>query len=76
MRGITPGTVETHLGICIAAGKLQVEELLTPEQIHEITAAMEKAEEPSLTAVKSLLDKSYSYGMLRWVTQSRIHEKN
>ena len=76
MRGITPGTVETHLGICIAAGKLQVEELLTPEQIHEITAAMEKAEEPSLTAVKSLLDESYSYGMLRWVTQSRIHEKN
>jgi hypothetical protein len=76
MRGITPGTVETHLGICIAAGKLQVEELLTPEQIHEITAAMEKAEEPSLTAVKSLLDESYSYSMLRWVTQSRIHEKN
>jgi hypothetical protein len=76
MRGITPGTVETHLGICIAAGKLQVEELLTPEQIHEITAAIEKAEEPSLTAVKSLLDESYSYGMLRWVTQSRIHEKN
>jgi hypothetical protein len=76
MRGITPGTVESHLGICIAAGKLQVEELLTPEQIHEITAAMEKAEEPSLIAVKSLLDESYSYGMLRWVTQSRIHEKN
>jgi len=76
MRGITAGTVETHLGHCIATGKLSIDELLTPEQIQEITAAFEKAPEPNLTSVKSLLNESYSFGMLRWVTQSRDHEKN
>ena len=76
MRGLTPGTVESHLGTCIAAGKLKVEELLTPEQIHEINTALEKADDPSLSAVKSLLDESYSFGMLRWVLQSRVHEQN
>ena len=76
MRGLTSGTVESHLGTCIAAGKLKVEELLTPEQIHEINTALEKAADPSLSAVKSLLDESYSFGMLRWVLQSRVHEQN
>lgn len=76
MRGITLGTIETHLGHCIATGKLSLDELLTPEQIREINHAMEKAPEPNLASVKGLLDNSYTFGMLRWVTQSRANDKN
>jgi hypothetical protein len=71
MRGCALSTVEGHLGDMIAAGNLQIEELLNENQISEIEKALENAEENSLSSAKSKLSDEYTFGMIRWVLNAK-----
>jgi uncharacterized protein YpbB len=73
MRGMTVGTIEGHLGILVAEGSINIEELMDSASIEVIEKALDTVEEPSLSGIKAHLGDEYSYGMIRWVVKAREH---
>lgn len=71
MRGMTLGTVESHLGILVAEGSINIEELMDMQTVEMIEKVIDTVDEPSLSAVKARLGDEYSYGMIRWVVKAR-----
>ncbi len=73
MRGMTVGTIEGHLGILVAEGSINIEELMDSASIEVIEKALDTVEELSLSGIKAHLGDEYSYGMIRWVVKAREH---
>ena len=71
MRGMTVGTIEGHVGILVAEGSINLEELMDSASIEAIEKVLDTVEEPSLGAVKARLGDEFSYGMIRWVVKAR-----
>jgi hypothetical protein len=63
-RGLTPGTIESHLAKLVSMGRIPLDEFLSDEEQREIRAAMESKPE-NLTALFLQLNDKYSYAKLR-----------
>jgi len=65
LRGLTAGTVESHLVHFIRKGELDVHELVDK---HKISMIMKEAQQPgTVTRIKEKLGEDYSYGEIRAV---------
>lgn len=71
-RGLTTGTIESHLADAIAAGKLNLLEVMDPSEIELIQNALPPVgESVSLSTVREKLPPEVSYGKMRMVLASR-----
>lgn len=76
LRGLAVSTIETHLAYYVQAGKIQIEELLEPEDVAAIRRAVERAESPMLSVIRQSLRDEYSFGQIRLVLASMQRDKN
>ncbi|MGM0408381.1 MAG: helix-turn-helix domain-containing protein, partial [Bacteroidota bacterium] len=68
-RSMAVRTIEGHIAKCIAQGKIDVSELLTPEKIEIISHAIQTLDTLRLTPIKEYLDDEYSYSEIRYVME-------
>jgi uncharacterized protein YpbB len=68
-RELKAGTIETHLAYYVQCGKLSLEQVVPPEKIEIIRAAVDRVS--SIGAVKEKLGDAYSYGEIRMVIAHR-----
>jgi hypothetical protein len=68
-RGLTTGTVESHLGTLIRLGEVAVEQVIAEPKLQNILAILQSKSEPSLSAIKAKLGSDYSYGEIRAVVK-------
>lgn len=66
-RGLSPNTIENHLGVFIQNGELDVHAFVKEEKISAITDAVEKYGNERLAPLKEVLGEDYSYGEIRAV---------
>lgn len=65
-RGLTLGTIYSHLLTAIEAGEsIQLDRLLTPAEQQEIAAAFEKLGSANLPGINEALGNRFNYGLLR-----------
>lgn len=76
-RGLSPGTIESHLISFIASGDLEVNELVSEDKIKVIQQVMaELGEINSATQIKEKLSDDFSYGEIRAVmNQARVQNE-
>lgn len=76
-RGLSPGTIESHLISFIASGELAVNELVSEEKITVIQQVMAGLDEiSSATQIKEKLSDDFSYGEIRAVmNQARMQKE-
>jgi len=67
MRGLTIGTIETHLTKAVEMGLIDISEILTQEEINEITEAWKDSPEAGSKYIYEKLADKYSYGKIRAV---------
>jgi ATP-dependent DNA helicase RecQ len=75
MRGLTVSTVETHLAFYIERGELNIEDLLTPEQIATIRRAINIAENRLYSTIRAKLPDEFSFGQIRLVMADLMKEE-
>lgn len=68
-RGLTSGTIESHLATWIRMGEVNVEQVVEKSKLDKILALLQSKSEPSLSAVKAKLGSDYSYGEIRAVVK-------
>jgi hypothetical protein len=66
-RSLTNGTIEGHLTAFIETGEVTIEQLVKPEKMKQITAAMDELGEVASPALKEKLGADFSYGEIRAV---------
>lgn len=71
-RGLTKGTIETHLEHYIMKGDLDFDQFIGKEKITIISQALEKIESNRLKDVKDLLGDDYSYLEIKLVKNRRF----
>ncbi|MET0636357.1 MAG: helix-turn-helix domain-containing protein [Chitinophagaceae bacterium] len=64
-RGLTVGTIESHLASCVSNGELNVEELLSREKLLLIEPVLETMGEKTLAVIKQELGESVGFGDIR-----------
>ena len=69
-RGLTTSTIESHLALFIAEGKVRLEEIIPESKIEPIRAAVLKHGSDALGPIKAELGEEYSYGQIRAVVAS------
>jgi ATP-dependent DNA helicase RecQ len=68
LRGMSPGTIETHLLRFIPTGEVRLEQFVQPEKIEQIKNALAQfSESGALAPVKEFLGDDYSYNEIRAV---------
>lgn len=67
LRELTVSTVETHLAFYIQKGKLNIDDILTPEEIAVIRRAINTAENRLYSSIKLKLGDDFTYGQIRLV---------
>ncbi|MFP4242618.1 MAG: helix-turn-helix domain-containing protein, partial [Chitinispirillaceae bacterium] len=73
-RGLTPGTVETHLTHYIASGKLSVFQFLSEEKVEEVSEYFLSRNSKELTPARNHFGEKFSYGELRMVVRHLENE--
>lgn len=66
-RGLTVGTVESHLAVLIGQGEVKVEQVIDKAKLEKILAVLEIKATSSLNAAKAKLGNDYSYNEIRAV---------
>jgi hypothetical protein len=66
-RGLALTTIETHLVQCLAAGDIELDELVDRRRQQIIADAIEKAQSERLKPIKEILGEDFSYGEIRYV---------
>jgi hypothetical protein len=75
-RGLTKGTVEGHLATFIPTGEVEIHQLVIPEKVKEIMAALQKDPAAKTSAIREVLGANFSYGEIRAVILYRQRENN
>ncbi len=76
LRGLAVSTIESHLAYYVQHGKVQIDELLEPGDVHAIRRAIERADSPMLSVIRQSLGDEYSFGQIRLVLASIQQDKN
>lgn len=66
-RGLTVGTIESHLATLIRMGEVQVEQVIEETKLETILAVLQVKATASLSAAKAKLGDDYSYNEIRAV---------
>jgi hypothetical protein len=74
MRKMSPTTIETHLATLLSQGKINIDEVLTADQQTEILQAIKQTSKLGLTEIKAKLSDNYTYGMIKWALNAKLHE--
>jgi hypothetical protein len=69
-RGLSVGTIETHLAYYVSTQQLDVAKLVKPNKIKNITEAVESQKTKSITTIREFLGKDYSFGEIKLVLAS------
>tara|TARA_R110002126_G_scaffold291781_1_gene457976 strand:- start:42477 stop:44879 length:2403 start_codon:yes stop_codon:yes gene_type:complete len=69
-RGLTAGTIESHLASFIPSGEVDILELIPLKKYKKIITEIENAEFKNLTELKEKVDKDFTYMELRMVLLS------
>src|SRR5690606_32804063 len=76
LRGLAVSTIESHLAYYVQNGKIQIDQLLEPEDVNTIRRAIERAESPMLSVIRQSLGEEYSFGQIRLVLASMQRGKS
>ncbi len=68
-RGFTSGTIETHLGMYIGLGELDIYQLMDQEKVQEIEAYLLENKIQASGEAKLHFGEKYSFTEIRWVMQ-------
>lgn len=66
-RGLTRGTIESHLAQFVARGELDVHAVLSPETVAEIQRFLAQNPQATISVAKARFGDKYSHGVLRMV---------
>lgn len=66
-RGLSTGTVESHLAYYVKEGKIPPHQLMDPARFAEIERVIEETGVGPLSPIKQILGDNYSYGEIRLV---------
>jgi len=69
-RGLSVGTIETHLAYYVSTQQLDVAKLVKRNKIKNITDAVESQKTKSMTTIREFLGKDYSFGEIKLVLAS------
>ena len=67
LRGLTKGTIESHIAFLSKEGKIKYEEWIDPRMIHQITAVVLQHADKNLTELKLLLPEDITFTQIRGV---------
>jgi hypothetical protein len=67
LRGLTKGTIESHIAFLSKEGKIKYEEWIDPRMIHQITAVVLQHADKNLTELKLLLPEEITFTQIRGV---------
>ncbi len=76
LRSLAVSTIESHLAYYVQTGKIQIDELLEPEDVDTIRRAIERAESPMLSVIRQSLRDEYTFGQIRLVLASMQRGKS
>ena len=69
-RGLTVSTIETHLARFVAAGDIDIHQLVSPEKLEKITEAIQlSGQRIAIKPIKDILGEDFSYGEIRIVLE-------
>lgn len=69
-RGLSVGTIETHLAYYVSTQQLDVAKLVKANKIKNISNAVESQKTKSMAAIREFLGKDYSFGEIKLVLAS------
>ncbi|SER74410.1 helix-turn-helix domain-containing protein [Pedobacter rhizosphaerae] len=69
-RGLSVGTIETHLAYYVSTQQLDVAKLVKPNKIKNISDAIESQKTKSMATIREFLGKDYSFGEIKLVLAS------
>lgn len=69
-RGFSVGTIEGHLAYYVSTQQLDVEKLVKPNRIKNISNAVESQKTKSMAVIRDFLGKDYSFGEIKMVLAS------
>ena len=67
MRGLSPGTIETHLAFYVQRGQLPIDKLIEPGKLQTIQQAIERIGGMALSPIKEALGEEYTFGEIKLV---------
>jgi hypothetical protein len=67
LRGLSVGTIKSHLARLIASGEIEVHEVLPADMISAVMTFLEAHEDVSLTAIRSGTGGHFDYNDLRMI---------
>jgi ATP-dependent DNA helicase RecQ len=70
LRGLSPGTIETHLAFYVQRGQLPIDKVIDPEKLKTIRQTIERVGGMALSPMKEALGEDYSYGEIKLVLAS------
>jgi ATP-dependent DNA helicase RecQ len=70
LRGLSPGTIETHLAFYVQRGQLPIDKVIDPEKLQTIRQTIERVGGMALSPIKEALGEDYSYGEIKLVLAS------
>jgi len=76
IRGLTEGTVKSHLARWIATGELDVHDVLPEEMIRQVTAFIEETKTIALGAIRSRFDNKFDYDDVRMIVSHALRKRN
>ena len=71
MRKLSSNTIEEHLAHFVKLGEIKIDELVEPDKIIKIQAAIEKVGLERLVNIKEKLPSEISYGEIKMVVAAR-----
>jgi len=69
-RGLSVGTIETHLAYYVSTQQLDVAKLVKANKIKNISNAVESQKTKSMATIREFLGKDYSFGEIKLVLAS------
>ena len=76
IRGLTEGTVKSHLARWIATGEVDIHEVLPEEMIEAIMACIEEKKETAAGAIRRELGDKYDYSDIRMIVSHALRMRN
>jgi uncharacterized protein YpbB len=67
LRGLSVGTIKSHIARLIASGEIEVHEVLPADMISAVMRFLEAHEDVSLTAIRSGTGGHFDYNNLRMI---------
>jgi ATP-dependent DNA helicase PIF1 len=75
IRGLTVGTIKSHLARWIASGEIDVHEVLSAETIAPVVAFLRQNQGATTTTIRSAMGEKYDYNDIRMIVSHELVKK-